>query len=130
MTVTSKYEIAWRNVKIGDHAFITFNYSGNTDERIIPRAKGIKIWSTYELGGGKTNITVTGFVARNSRIALEEYFNNFDSLFSLNEVGDIIITDTSTSNTYTLPDCYLKSYSQESSDLKSNTFIMEFVKSL
>ncbi len=130
MSVNSKYQVKWKGVKLGDHAFLTFSGSGNNDIRVIPRAKGVKIWSTYELGGGMTEIKVESFLARTSRITLEEYFKDLDSLFELNQVGDLVITDLTTSATYTLTNCFLKSYSQEARDLKSNSFTLEFVRSL
>lgn len=130
MSVNSKYQITFRGVKLGDHAYLTLSYSGNTDERVIPRAKGMKLWSTYELGGGLWNIRVDAFVAKSSRISLEQYFYNLDSSISLNESGSIVVTDTSTSTSYTLTNCYLKSYSQENSDFKFNSFTFDFVKSI
>lgn len=127
--VNSKYKVEWKGTKLGDHAFVTSEYSGNSDIRIVPRGKGVRIWSTEELGGGMLTITVDGIVARTARIDVEEYFIDLDSVLELNAKGDLIITDQD-SNTYTLTDCYLQSFSQESSDLKINSFIAKFIKSL
>ena len=127
--VNSGYSVKWKGVEMGDHACVTYDYSGNTDTRIIPRGKGVRIWSTKELGGGLLTITIDGIVARTSRIDLEEYFQDLDSVFELNEVGDLVITDEN-ANTYTIPNCYLQNLSQETRDLKINKFSAKFITSL
>lgn len=127
--VNSGYSVKWKGTKLGNHAFITYDYSGNCDTRIIPRGKGVSLWSTAELGGGYLTITVKGLVATNSRITLEEYFNDLDSTFELNAKGDLVITDKD-ANTYTLTNCYLQSLSQDSIDLKVCSFTAKFIKSL
>lgn len=127
--VNSGYSVKWKGVPLGLHAFITYDYRGNTDTRIIPRGKGVRLWSTEELGGGLLSITVKGLVATDKRITLEEYFKDLDSSLELNAKGDLVITDKD-SNTYTLSDCYLESLVQETLDLKVCTFTAKFLTSL
>lgn len=122
--------VKWGGVYVGDHAFLSFSYQGNNDVRIIPRAKGVRIRPTSELGGGYLTILVSAVKAESNRADLEEYFTNMDSVFSLNEKGDLIVYNTDESVAYTLTDCYLQSFSQEGVDLKINSFSMEFIKSL
>ena len=129
MAITGGYVVKWKGTQIGDHAFIVFSYSSNNDVRIIPRAKGVKIWSTNELGGGHLVISVNAVVAKDNRYTLESYFRTLDTTFSLTVKGDLTVLDRY-SNAYTLSDCYLQSFSQGNEDLKVCTFNMEFIKSL
>jgi hypothetical protein len=129
MAIEGGYKVKWKGTQLGDHAYVAFSYNSNHDTRIIPRAKGVKIWSTEELGGGYLSITVHAVVARDNRYTLESYFSGLDSTFELNAEGDLVILDRY-GNTYTLTDCYLTRFTQESSDLKINTFTLDFVKSL
>ena len=128
MAISATNRVKFKNVSIGDHAYVSFAYTSNNDIRIIPRAKGVKIWSTNELGGGYLSITVTALVAKDSRISLEDYFNDMDSTFGLTTSGTLEIIDGVT--TISLSDCFLESFDQESNDAKANTFTMKFVKSL
>lgn len=123
--ITPTNRILWKGISLGDHAFVTFSYEGNNDVRIIPRAKGVLIYSTEEMGGGQLTITVKGIKAEENRLALEQYFGGIDSLFSVNSKGDLVIDGT-----FTLADCFLDSFGQDEQDLKVNTFTAKFVKSL
>lgn len=130
LNMSATNRVKFKGVNLGDHAFITFAYQGNIDIRIIPRAKGVRIRPTDELGGGYWSITIRGVKAESSRAALEEYFRDLDSSFTLNEKGDLIVYNTDDSVAYTLTDCYLQSFDQEDNDLKINSFTAKFVKSL
>lgn len=120
--------VLWKDTEIGDYAFVTFNYQGNNEIRIIPEAKGVKIRGTDELGGGFLEINVKALVAKDNRFALEQYFNSMDSTFSLTVKGDLKISDEN--GTLTLTDCYLDGFSQGEDDLKVTAFNMKFIKSL
>jgi len=128
MSVITVESVKWKGVQIGDHAFISFKYSGNIDTRIIPRAKGVKIWDTVELGGGFWIINVNAVVAKSSRSPLESYFKDLDSTLNLNTKGDLVVTIDAVS--YTITDCFLENFDQEEADLKINTCSFRFIKSL
>lgn len=128
MAITKYQRVEWKNKAIGDYAHVVFEYEGNTEVRIIPRAKGVKIRSTKELGGGMLSINVMAFVEKDSRFDLESFFNNLDSNFSLNEEGDLKITDSN--GTVTLTDCYLESFDQDQEHFRWSRFSLKFVKSL
>ncbi len=123
--IAGTWRVTWKSVSLGDHAFVSFSYEGNTDVRIIPRAKGVLIHSTEEMGGGKLTITVKGIKAEENRHALEQYFGQLDTSLDFNDKGDLVIDGT-----FTLTDCYLESFDQDESDLKANTFSATFIKSL
>jgi hypothetical protein len=128
MAVNATKRVSWKSVKLGDYAYVVFDYQGNNEVRVIPRAKGVKIRSTADLGGGMLNITVTSLVAKNSRFALENYFGTLDSLLELNTEGSLEISDEN--GTLTLTNCYLESFTQSGEDLKVNTMVLKFIKSL
>ena len=123
--ITGTYRVTWKGVSLGDHAYVSFSYEGNVDVRIIPRAKGVLIHSTDEMGGGQLTITVRGIKAEENRLAIEQYFTGLDTSLELNEKGDLVVNGT-----LTLQDCYLESFDQDESDSKANTFTAKFVKSL
>jgi len=120
--------IQWKSQDIGDYSYVYFDYQGNVETRIIPRAKGMRLRSTEQLGGGLLNITVQTLVAKADRTALENFIATLDNTLSLNVPGDLVVYDEN--GTYTLSDCYLESFSQTSEDLKANLVTFKFVKSL
>lgn len=122
--------VKFKGVSLGDHAFITFAYQGNVDIRVIPRAKGVRIRPSNELGGGYWTITVTCVKAESTTADLEKYFRDMDSTFNLNEKGDLTVYNTNGSVAYTLTDCYVQSFDQQSDDAKINTFTLRLIKSL
>ena len=128
MSIVSTNRVTWKDVVIGNHSFVSFSYMSNNDVRVVPRAKGVIIHSTQELGGGYLVITVSAVVAKDTRIELEEYFNNLDSTFDLTVSGtlEIVVGET----TVTLSDCYLDGFDQEQNDAKINNFTFKFIKSL
>ncbi len=128
MGVNATKRVKWKTIELGDYAYVVFDYQGNNEARIIPRAKGVKIRSTETLGGGMLNITVTALVAKDSRFALENYFATLDSLLDLNTEGSLEISDEN--GTLTLTDCYLDSFTQSGEDLKVNSVTFKFIKSL
>lgn len=128
MSVNAPKRVKWKTIELGDYAYVVFDYQGNNEVRVIPRAKGVKIRSTADLGGGMLNITVTALVAKDSRFALENYFATLDSLLDLNTEGSLEISDEN--GTLTLTDCYLDSFTQSGEDLKVNSVTLKFIKSL
>lgn len=128
MPVHATKRIKWKSIELGDYGYVNFDYQGNVDVQVIPRAKGVKIRSTTEMGGGQLGITVNCLVAKNSRLALETYFAGLDSLLTLNTEGTLEISDEN--GTLTLTNCFLESFSQSGEDLKVNQFTFKFVKSL
>jgi len=128
MGINPANRIKWKGTELGDYAEVSFSYQGNTDIRIIPRATGVKIWSTYDLGGGYLKININAVIVKDSRVELEQYFYNLNSVFTLGQEGDLVITYGDT--TLTLTDCYLESFSQEDNELKSCRFTMSFLKSV
>ena len=128
MSINATQRVLWKDTAIGDYAFVTFEYTGNNDVRIIADAKGVKIRGTNELGGGYLTIKVSSVIEKSSRFAVEQFFTQLDTNFTLNTVGDLKISDDN--GTLTLTDCYLDSFSQSSEDQKLITFDMQFTKSL
>jgi hypothetical protein len=128
MSINATKRVLWKDVEIGDYAYVTFEYQGNNEVRIIADAKGAKIRGTNELGGGVLNIVVNALVAKDSRFALESYFNDMDTNFSLTAPGTLKISDEN--GTLTLTSCYLDGFTQSSEDYTINSFTLKFVKSL
>jgi hypothetical protein len=128
MGVNVPKRIKWKSTDLGHYGYVFFDYQGNLDVQIIPRAKGVKIRSTTEMGGGLLNITVVALVAKDSRTSLEEYISGFDTLLTLNTEGTLQITDDN--GTINLTNCYLDSFTQSAEDLKVNTITFKFIKSL
>jgi len=128
MSVHATRRVKWKSIFVGDYAYVSFDYNSNNDIRIIPKAKGVKIRATSELGGGYLAISVNALVAKDNRFELEQYFYNMDSNFSVTEKGDLVISDDN--GTMTLTDCYLESFTQSGDDLKVATFSLKFIKSL
>lgn len=125
MAISGTNRITWKGISLGDHAYISFAYSGNADVRIVPRAKGVIIRSTEEMGGGVMSIVVRGIKVEDTRLALEQYFGQIDATLDLVAPGTLVI-----GGTFTLTNCYLESLDQNEDDLKSNTFTFKFLKSL
>jgi hypothetical protein len=128
MGINATKRVQWKGTELGDYAFVTWDYNGNNEVRIIPKAEGVKIRSTAELGGGYLHITVNALVAKNNRFELEQFFNNLHTTFDLTTEGDLTIADEN--GTLTLTDCYLESFNQGTEDLKVVAFTFKFIKSL
>jgi hypothetical protein len=128
MSVNAPKRIKWKNVELGDYGYAMFDYEGAPDVQVIPRAKGVQIRSTEEMGGGLLNITVVVLAAKDNRLSLESYVYGLDALVELNEVGTLEIADEN--GTLTLTNCHLTSFNQSSEDLKVNQITFKFIKSL
>ena len=107
---------------IGDHAWAEVSYSGNPFVRTIPRAAGVKIYSTSEMGGGYTRINVHAWVKKSTRKELEQYFLNLPSNIGKKE-GILKIGGTE----YT--GCSVVGITPDSSYQKWAFFSVEFVRS-
>jgi len=68
--------ITFNSVYLGDHAYASFSYQGNVVTRIIPRARGARLYDTNEMGGGLITISISAWVVRDTRKELEQYFYN------------------------------------------------------
>lgn len=109
---------------LGDTEWVNVDYEGNVQSRIIPRAKGVKIWNTSELGGGKLTVTVDLFVIKNSRLEVEQHIFNLINNVA-NKKGDLVIE-----NTFTLTDCYIVDVRSQRSSSRWNYITITFAKSL
>ena len=109
---------------LGYHEIMSMDYEGNVKTRIVPRAKGIHIWNTDELGGGELRITVRVFVAKNSRLELELFMINLINNLA-NKKGTLIIE-----NTLTLTDCHIQRISFPNEFSKTAVYTINLVKSL
>jgi len=127
-SVNAPKRVTWKSIALCDYAYVQFDYTANNSVRVIPRAKGVKIRSTEDMGGGILNITVNALLAKDSRTALETYVAGLDALLTNNAEGSLVISDTNGS--VTLTNCYLESYAQSGEDLKINQVTFKFIKSL
>lgn len=126
MTLTGR--IKFNNVDLGDHGKITTSFDGNPNVVIIPRAKGVRIRSTEEMGGGQLNIVVTGAISRATRIEVESYFINLETTLDYTKSGTLTVTSEGT--LLELENCYLQSLTQDDSDTKLARFTATFIKSI
>jgi len=118
------FKIGETEYNIGYTEWASISYQGNISSRIIPRAKGVKLYSTEEMGGGIKEITIYAYIIKNSRLEVEQYLNTLIDNIA-NKKGDLIIEGT-----LTLSDCYLESLRSDSDYKKWNYFDISFKKSL
>jgi len=114
---TTDYELGYVN-------WISIDSSMNTQTRIIPRAKGVKIYSGTELGGGYLTITVHCFNKKDSRLELETYLYNLLQDLA-NKKGTLTIEGS-----LVLTDCYVQSFSTGREHFKWDWYTITFIKSL
>ncbi len=114
---------------IGDYAFVSIDYSGNTSVRIIPRAQGVKIYSTEEMGGGQQTFKVRAFVLKTTRQNIEKYLADLHQLIG-NSVSNLQIYDKNGTNPETYNNCYMSRISSGTEDELWNWFDIEFVRSI
>jgi len=115
--------VSFNGVTIGDYAWAVVGFSGNTSVRVIPRAKGVRIYSTEEMGGGYRTITVSAYVIKQSRKDLEEYFRTLPDLLG-HEAATLVVEGVSYTN------CVMTGINPESTYEKWNTFTVEFLQSI
>lgn len=118
--------VKFGNIYIGDHASVNVSYDGNVIEYILPTALGIKMMSTSYVGGGKLNITVNGYIKKESRLEIEQYLVNLYT--TLSTVAGTL-TATYGSSSYTLTNvCFVRGSSSGGTGKYSN-FSIEFLRS-
>ena len=108
---------------LGLHEWISFDYEGNVQTRIIPRATGVKVWSTEEMGGGVITITVNCFQAKTTRLALEQDLNTL--LGNIKGKSGTL----SVESTLTFSNCYLQSFRMGKEISKTNYYTLIFIQS-
>ena len=109
---------------LGYHEWLTFDYDGNTMTKIIPRATGVKILSTEEVGGGILVINVSVIKKADSRLELEQDVNTLISNIK-GQSGTL-----SVESTLNLTNCYMDSLSMSGEDQKVCTLELKFIKSV
>ena len=117
------FTISGTDYHLGYYEYVTFAYEGNTQVKVVPRAKGVKIWDTETLGGGEITISVRVFITATSRLDLEKKINNLITNIG-GKTGDLKIE-----NDLILTDCSMKSLSMDDTSMKDIYFTIIFVKS-
>ena len=118
--------LKFNGVDIGHHGTVTVNYTGNVLSVIIPRARGVKIWSTNDLGGGTLDIKVSAIYGGDTVIAGESYCANLYATLQAYSSGTLTITSEGSSISFT--DCYIQSIST-SSEKRNFTIDISILKS-
>ena len=117
------FSISGTDYYLGYYEYVTFGYKGNVHTKVVPRAKGVKIWGTETLGGGEISVNVRVFITANSRLDLEQKISTLISNIG-GKSGDLKIE-----NSLILTDCYMENLNMDNSELKDNFFNLTFVKS-
>jgi len=126
---TNLQRIVFNSVEIGDYAYCIPSYEGNTVVRIVPRALGVLIHSTTEMGGGLRTFTVIGLVKKTNRKDMETYLAGlYTSLGTGPSTLAIYDVNHSAHTDYT--NCYLNRISPGQEDTLYNTFEIEFIQSI
>ena len=113
-------------VDIGDSAYVITSYSGNVNSLVIPTALGVLLRSTATMGGGQLNITVKGYVKKDTRLELEQYLINLYAALSTGK-RDLKVEYGLTS--YTISDVYWSAGGPEAGFNNHTDFTLEFIKS-
>lgn len=109
---------------LGYYEYITFSYKGNTQVKVIPRARGVKIWDTDTLGGGEVNINVKVFITSSSRLDIETKMNDLINNLG-GKTGDLTIEGS-----LTLTDCTFDNLTMDDTNLKDLFYSINFIKSI
>lgn len=121
-----KFEVGGTPYELGTmNEFVSIQYQGNAQTRIIPRAKGVYIWSGADLGGGVLTFTVHIFTVHDTRIEFEQFVNTLIGNIA-NKKGDLIIEDPA----WTLTDCFITDISTGTDNFRWGTMTITFIKSL
>lgn len=118
----AKGNITFNSVRIGDMAWIEMSYQGNTSVKIIPRAVGVRIRSTYVNGGGMNSIIVRAWTIKNSRKEFEDYIKGLRG--SLGSGPASLIADGTTYS-----NCYLSKIAADPGYSKFGFFTVELIQS-
>ena len=122
----TKQRVKFGSVYLGDSATITPSYDGNVQPIIIPTALGILIQSTGVMGGGSLSIGVSGYIAKTTRLELEQYLIN---LYSSLSTGAQTMTIEYGGTSYTISNCYWQSGRPEVGKLNHTNFELTFIRS-
>lgn len=109
----------FNGIGIGDHAWLEVRTENEVEVHQIPRADGAII---RRRGGGIKNMVIHGWVVRNRRSEIEQYFDTLGGDLS-SAVGDLIVNGKTYSN------CILKSISPDSIHNRWARFTVTFFKS-
>jgi hypothetical protein len=120
--------ITFKGIPLADDGYLSTSLNSNNTTTVIPRAKGVKIRSTKQNGGGYLTINISGALCKNSRYDIEYYLANFAETFSVTEPGSLVITNGS--ETFTLTDCYMETFSSDPTHQRLTNFTATFIKSL
>ena len=115
--------VTFDNVAIGDWAWLDSNYEGNTIVRIIPRASGVRIHSTNELGGGQRQLIIHAYVIKVTRTELETYMAGLHTSLSKSP-KTLVVAGVSYNN------CSLTRIGGDGGNERWATFTVEFVQSV
>lgn len=116
--------VQFNSIDLGDQAWASFGYSGNTTSKILPRAKGVSIYDTNENGGGLINITINAWVIKTTRKVLEQYFYNLEGNLG-REKANLVIDG------WTLSNCVIESYNMNNSESQNySKFTVSLIKSV
>lgn len=107
---------------LGYYEYGSFSYEGNVQTRIIPRALGVQVWNTSDLGGGILNIELHVFVVGTNRQDLENQVNTI--------IGNCKgVTGSLVIGTATFTNCYCQSISHDTAQGKTTNLTIRFIKS-
>ena len=110
---------------IGYLEWLVPSYEGNPLARIIPRAKGVQVYSGEEMGGGQLNIEVGSFMIKNTRLEVEQELITLIQNLA-NKMGTLKVETTG----ITLSNCAIKAISPDSNSDRWNYFTITFVASI
>jgi len=122
----TKQRVKFGSIYLGDSATVTPSYDGNVQSLIIPTALGILVRSTGDMGGGSLSIVVSGYIAKTTRLELEQYLINLYSSLSTAS-GTLTVELGGTS--YTIANCYFQSGRPETGKKNHTNFEIVFSKS-
>lgn len=122
----AKETVQFGSTYLGDSAYLDMSYEGNVITHIIPTALGTIFQSTSQVGGGVQEIQVNGYVAKASRLEVEQYLMNLASTLSTSS-GTLTVTYGGSS--YTVTGCYFKSLSKSGGSGKYANFTVTFQRS-
>ncbi len=109
----------FNGIEIEDHAWLEVDTENEVEVHKIPRADGV---ITRRRGGGMKTLTVHGWITRNQRNEIEQYFDGLAVNFT-SAKADLIV------NGKTYSDCLLKSISPDSDHNNWARFSVVFLKS-
>lgn len=120
------YTVGETEYSIGYHQWVSFSCESNPQSKVIPRARGVAIYSGEEMGGGLLRIKLQIFIEKTTREELESYI--YDLMVSIiNTKGTLTVSRGD--NTLTLENCYFQSMSQPDDCGRTCVVGLEFLKS-